>query len=299
MSKTIPASLLAHYALGTTTVAHAIFLEREDGEQFGFTDHDEDDVVDGFTYECGDPGFTWDDITIATGLDVGNMRMRVLHTGNIFTSADLLHEKWKNTRFTMFRYNHQANPITDVDECLAGHFGEIEILNNELVIELHDLRRFMNETVGAARSKTCRYRLGSTTMATGGLCMKDISAAPFTVPFTVTHITGTGRTVFRAAALSASEHPDDWFGEGSVEFLTGNLAGVHKKIYAYDDDGTFTLSLPTFAAIQIGDTGTAVVGCRKRFTEDCVVKFQNGVNFGGEPHSRNVDTLTRPADATS
>ena len=35
MSKTVDAPLLTHYALGTTSIAHAIFIEREDGEQYG------------------------------------------------------------------------------------------------------------------------------------------------------------------------------------------------------------------------------------------------------------------------
>ena len=294
MSKTIPAPLLAHYALGSTHVVHAIFIEREDGETYGFTEHDISDTINGFEYLADDPGFTVDDIVIASGCDVGNMKITAIDSGTFFTALDLLENKWRNARFTVFRYNHQESPIVSTEECLAGTFGEIEVRRNTLEIELHDLRRYLNEPVGSARDKLCRYRLGSTTMPTGGLCMKDISAAPFTVPFTVTHVTGTARLVFRDSSLA---HAADWFGEGSVEFLTGNLAGIPKKVYSYDADGTFHLSLPTAVAIQIGDTGTAVVGCRKRRTEDCAAKFDNVLQFGGEPDSRSLDTLARPASA--
>ena len=296
MTKTIDADMLTHYAGGTTSVAHALFIEREDGEMYGFTEHDANDEIEGFTYVCDDPGLSVNAIATAVGCDVGNMEINVVHSGEVFTMLDLLENKWRNARFLIFRYNFRANPMVVGDECLAGYFGEIEVGNNTLKIELHDLRRLLNEPVGSVRSKTCRYRLGSTSMATGGLCTLDISAPPFTVPFQVTSVVGTGRLAFRDNTLA---HAADWFGEGYVEFDSGDLTGVRKKVHAYDADGTFHLSLPTFTAIGVGDTGIAVVGCRHRYIEDCVVKFSNGINFGGEPHSRNVDTLTRPADATS
>jgi hypothetical protein len=124
--------------------------------------------------------------------------------------------------------------------------------------------------------------------------MKDISAPPFTVPFTVTSVTGAGKVAFRASALA---HAADWFGEGEVQFGTGDLAGINAWVRAYDADGTFHLALPLFLPVTVGDTGTAIVGCRKRRTEDCFTKLDNVLNFGGEPDARNVDTLTRKASA--
>jgi len=289
VSKTVDAPLLTHYALGTTSVAHAIFIEREDGEQYGFTEHDASDEVDGFTYVHDDPGFMVSEIVTAVGCDVGNMEIRALHSETVFTPADILGDKWRNARFTVFRYNFREEPIVSTDVCLAGTFGELTMMRNELVIELHDLRRYLQHPVGSARQKNCRYRLGSTSMDDGGLCMLDISAPPFTMPFEVTHITGSGRTVFRDSARAEAA---DYFGEGYVEFLTGALTGIRKKVYAYAADGTFTLYLPTTMAIQVGDTGTAVVGCRKRRTEDCFTKFDNVLNFGAEPDARSLDTLT-------
>lgn len=295
MSKTVPASLVTHYAGGPTSVAHAMFIEREDGQQFGFTEHDRNDTVDGFEY-LADPGFLVSEIVSAVGCDVGSGEINCLHDGTIFTPKDVLEQRWRAARFQVFRYNHRATPpITDIDICFAGNFGEVELRNNLLKIEMHDLFRYMNQPVGSARSKECRYRLGSTSMAAGGLCMKDISGAPFTLPFEVTHVSGTARTTFRDDTLA---RPEDWFGLGYVRFESGDLEGVEKLVWGYTADGWFTLSLPTLVPIEVGMTGTAVVGCRKRRTEDCgVAKFDNAVNFGGEPDSRSVDVLTRSPTA--
>jgi len=293
--KTVPSAHLTHYALGTTTMAHAIYIVREDGEEYGFTEHDVTDTIDGQEYLAEDPGFSVSEIVIASGCDVGSMEITALNAGTYFTPADILHDKWRNARFVVFRYNHrQGPPIVDIDECLGGTFGEVEMRDATLVIELHDLRRYLNHPVGSARSKTCRYRLGSTSMADGGLCMKDISDPPNTVTFTVTHVGANPRLTFRASALA---HAADWFGEGYVEFDAGDLIGVKRRVWSYEADGTFELALPTFLPVQVGDTGIAVVGCRKRRTEDCHTKHSNVLNFGGEPDARGVDTLTRSASA--
>jgi hypothetical protein len=51
--------------------------------------------------------------------------------------------------------------------------------------------------------------------------------------------------------------------------------------------------LPMVLNIQVGDTFTALRGCRKRLS-DCVARA-NAVNFQGEPHRPTVDDITRPA----
>jgi uncharacterized phage protein (TIGR02218 family) len=256
MSKTVPSALLTHYALGTTTMAHAIRITRTDGTVYGFTEHDISDTISGVTYVADDPGFSVDQIAIAAGCDVGNFELRALDFGTVFTSADIAGGLWRNAAWLLFRYNfRQGPPITDIDEILAGTFGEVEIRDGVLVVECHDLRRYLNQPVGSARSKTCRYRLGSSTMATGGPCMVDLdeSGANYTVPFEVTHVTGTARLVFRDSSLNGVLAAD-WFGEGSVTFETGNLAGISAKVYSYAADGTFTLSVPTMMAIVVGDS---------------------------------------------
>ena len=50
-------------------------------------------------------------------------------------------------------------------------------------------------------------------------------------------------------------------------------------------------------AIAIGDTYTGIAGCRKNFTDDCVTKFANGVNFRGEPHVPGNDQLAKVGGA--
>lgn len=284
--KTIPVALATHIATRETTLAYGLKITREDAEVFAFTSHDIDDVVSSVTYRAN-PGLSVSDIVIAANVAVGNLELTTLHDGTVFTTADILGGVWRNAAFVIFRYNW--NSISDgIETLLSGTIGEVELKQNTVVAELRDIRQYLQPAVGPLSSKTCRYRLGSTSKYDGGLCMKDISAAPFTMPFTVTSV--TSNQIFRdLARLEAA----DYFGEGSVIWLTGDNAGIERKVKEYAANGTFTLALPMVVAIQVGDTGTAIVGCRKRLEEDCLDKFDNVLNFGGEPHRQGLDDVTQ------
>lgn len=293
MTRTVPAAILTHMASGTTSMVYGIWIQREDGETYRYTEHDVDDDITGISVAINgrylhDPGFSVSEIALSAGLDVGNMEIRAQHDGSIFTTADLFGDRWRNAAFLVFQYNHRQDPITDIIECLAGTFGEVELRSTEVVIELHDLRRYMNQPVGDQSSRTCRARLGD------ARCALDITSAPFTMPFTVTHVT----SATRAFRDSARGEVDDYFGEGEVRWLTGDNAGLASKVKTYAADGTFTLALPVPLPIQVGDTGTAIVGCRKRRTEDCAGKFDNVLNNQSEPDRRGEDEALKPPTPT-
>lgn len=283
--KVLPAALATHIATRSMRLATALKITRTDGQIFGFTSHDVDATISGVLYKAN-PGLAPTDIVIAANLSVGNLELRTLHDGTIFTTAAVLGGLWRNAAFTIFRYRWDS--LSDgIDTLMAGTLGEAEIRKNEIVVELRDLRQYLQQAVGSASSKNCRYRLGSTDKNNGGLCRKDISAAPFTMPFTVTSVTST--QVFRDSARAEA---DDYFGDGEIEWLTGNNTGIRSKVKTYAANGTFTLALPMRGSIQVGDTGTAIVGCRKRLDEDCIVKFDNVINFGGEPHRQGINSVT-------
>jgi hypothetical protein len=54
--------------------------------------------------------------------------------------------------------------------------------------------------------------------------------------------------------------------------------------------------LPMMGTIEVGDTFIPTVGCRKRLEEDCRDKFDNVLNFVGEPHRRGINNLTSRPD---
>lgn len=282
--KTLPVGLAAHLATRSTTLSTALKITRTDGTIFGFTSHDIDDVVSGVTYSAN-PGLDVTNIVISANAAVGNLELTTLHDGMVFTTKDIFNGVWKNAAFTIFRYNYAS--ISDgIDTLLGGTLGECQIKLNQVVVELRDLRQYLQQPIGDVSSKTCRYRFGDSR------CGVILVGSPnaFIVSGAVTGV--TSNQVFVDSSRSEVQA---WFDEGEITFVTGNNAGISAKVKSYTVGSppipTFTLALPLYGTVVIGDSYTAIKGCRKRLS-DCV-ENGNVLNFGGEPHRQGLNDLTK------
>ena len=276
--KTIPTDLATHYATRETTLATALKITRTDAVVYGFTTHDVDDTISGVVYYAN-PGLVITDIVIAANAAVGNLELTTLHDGTLFTTADLLAKVWSNAAFEIFRYNW-ANIANGIDTLLTGTLGEPQLMQNTITIELRDLRQYLQQPIGEVSSKTCRARLGD------AKCTKSLVA--FTYTGTLTGV--TSNQVFRDSSRGEAV---TWFDEGEITFTSGPNNGRAAKVKSYAADGTFTLALPLFGTVAIGHTYSVVAGCAKRLDEDCRLKFNNILNFQGEPHRQGINDLTK------
>jgi len=134
-----------------------------------------------------------------------------------------------------------------------------------------------------------------------------VTAVDLTEPrrkFTVTELTpNSGHTVSDRTPDSLG-FPDDWFNFGSVQFGSGENVGSPKEVRAFtaDDGVTIEQVIELFESlpfdIQIGDVLQITPGCDKRLSI-CGTKFNNAVNFVGEPYVPGQDVLGQYPDARS
>ncbi len=80
------------------------------------------------------------------------------------------------------------------------------------------------------------------------------------------------------------------FGYGKITMTSGASAGLSGEVKVYSP-GTITLQMQFAAGVAAGDGYSLVAGCGKRFTEDCVSRFNNYPNFRGEPHLPGMDKV--------
>ena len=295
--KAIPAALQAHYDTGATCLAYAILIQREDGVLMGFTGHDQPLVLDlspwasaswdlaaetAFEFDAAH-GLDVSNIVTTAGFNVDNLELTTLDDGDPFDRDDVQAGRWRNAKFRIFRYRWDvATTIEDdVETLIRGTFGEITLNDTTIVIELRGIAQKLQQPVGIVSQQTCRARYGEQGL---GKCNKDVSAELFTL--TVTSVTDKQTFISTGATQD-----DDYFGEGIVTWLSGDNAGVAQKVRTFVD-GEFTLVLPMVLNVQVGDTFTALRGCRKRLS-DCVARA-NAVNFQGEPHRPTSDDLVKP-----
>lgn len=120
---------------------------------------------------------------------------------------------------------------------------------------------------------------------------------------TVTSVTDNANFVASGISIEA-----DWWTLGTIEWLTGANEGLRGEVKADDGAGTIELYLPAAFDISAGspaDTFRITVGCNKIFrdSEDgtvighCISRFDNALNFRGEPDVPGVDVALDYPDA--
>ncbi len=184
-----------------------------------------------------------------------------------------------NARVYIFKCNFLA-PVEDYEPIAAGFFGKTTLQDDAYRIEGMSLVDALNQSVGKVYQAAC-----SRTFGDAG-CTKSLPA--LTVSGAITSITSA--SVFRDSSRSEAA---DWFGAGTIQFTTGNNAGLKPlEIKAYAANGTITLFEPAYYTPVIGDAYALIPGCRKR-EADCRDKYGNIVNFFGFTRIPTTSTYTK------
>lgn len=146
---------------------------------------------------------------------------------------------------------------------------------------------------------------GGATMTAFNSWMREaiVSAVDGTEPrrkFTVTELTPiSGQTVNSNSTPNVLGFPNDWFNGGAAFFETGNNA---KRVNEIRDfvEGAATQNLELFTDLPfdvvVGDVLRLFPGCDKT-NAICISKFNNGINFVGEPYVPGEDVLGQYPDA--
>jgi len=82
------------------------------------------------------------------------------------------------------------------------------------------------------------------------------------------------------------------FDGGKIVFTTGANAGRGMEIKAYAP-GLLVLASPMPYPLAVGDAYSLTPGCGKRAIEDCYSRYNNVINFRGEPYGPGMDEMLK------
>lgn len=303
MSKVIPIALAAHYDLPATTLAGCLKVVRSDGLVVGLTTLDVSIDVGGVTYF---PGLELNDIVSTASLAVDNTNLTVIPDplDDSEYADDIRAKRWNNAFFEIFRVNYKS--IGDgVDYLKSGTTGDVKLGEGAYVLEFRGLTQALQQTLGISTSITCRAALADYPQANGSaLCRLDPS--DWTEIGVVDSV--TNNRVFGDATRT---EPDEWFEEGFLKFTgsDGLNIGIEQRVRVFAG-GIFTLAEAMPFEVQVGDEYQVIAGCKKRHERrlgitvdsdggisDCIDKFDNILNFQGEPFMPGQDKITAaPSD---
>lgn len=266
--KSMSAALKAHYALGTTTLATCWRATLTNGTVVAATSLDRNIPFDDVTYLSA-TGFSASDIASSAELNPDNLEIEGFLASPAITDADIHSGIWDYAAVEVFEVNYEDLTMGKNTKRF-GTFGEVRGGRSKFVAEMRGLQQAYSRQIGRLYKLDCDASLGD------ACCKKDLG--PLTVTGTISAVTGN-RIITDAARTEAA----DWFTAGKLTFTSGLNDGLSMEVKA-SVVGSITLHQPMPFAIAAGDTYTVYAGCTKRFTEDCVGKHDNAINFQGFPH---------------
>jgi uncharacterized phage protein (TIGR02218 family) len=272
--KSVSASLQGHLNGETLNMATCWKLTRKDGVVQGFTDHDNDLLVDSVNY-IAQSGFTPTAVSASSTLSVDNLDVQGMLDAETISEEAVMAGEYDFAEIEIFQVNY-ADPAAGRLMLRRGWLGEITLRNAQFVAEIRGLTQKLSQQLGQLYAPACRAQLGDEA------CGVSLSGH---------RVTGTIDSVSSATVLvdSARNEGNGHFAGGNIRFTSGSNNGLSMEVKAFEQE-RFTLALPMPYAVEAGDAYEAVAGCDKNFAT-CVARFDNAVNFRGEPHVPGLDRM--------
>jgi uncharacterized phage protein (TIGR02218 family) len=279
-------ALIAHLQQSVTTMALCFKIDRNDGQSFYFTGHDNDLLIGGNTYRS-DISFSASQADVKSGLSVDNAELTLpLMTGGI-TKADVRANLFYRASLDVFWANWDDLTQGVLYEAKGWSLGKYRLKENSVVFEVRSLANKLNAPILDMITPDCPYTFGVDD-GVRSFCPAGVydSASSYEYSGTVTGASSSEpQRIFTDTGRTESS---DIFKYGLVTWDTGNNAGYSMEVESFNPDtDSVTLLFNMPYDIEVGDTYTIWQGCDKQFDTCKAFGFQ--LDFGGEPNVPSQD----------
>lgn len=159
MSKTITAPMQNHIGQEVTTLATCWKVTRTDGREFRFTDHDQDLVVEGQTFDAAS-GYSRSAVDNAVGMSVDNLEVQGILDNDSISEEEVANGMFDYAEVRIFLVNWQ-DPSIGVIRLRRGFFGEATLTpSGTYIVELRGLTQLYKQSVNETYQEECRADLG-------------------------------------------------------------------------------------------------------------------------------------------
>jgi len=276
--RTASTNMALHLAGEVTTLAVCWKLSLVGGTIMGFTDHTSDLTISSQLYKAA-TGFSPTSVETKDKFSVDNLDVAGILDAAAITEADIMAGKYDFAEIEIFLVN-----VTDLSQGTVtqrrGWLGEVTMKNGQFVAEVRGLAQKLSQNIVDLYSPTCRAVFGD------GRCKANLTS--YTVGGTVNTVSSRQILISNSMTQAAG-----YFSGGEIQWITGANAGRRMEIKEFANK-QFTLVLPMPNNVAVGDTFNAIAGCDKTIAS-CIAKFNNAVNFRGEPYVPGMDKMLSTA----
>jgi uncharacterized phage protein (TIGR02218 family) len=274
----VTTNLNAHLQGEVTTLATCWKITRTDGVVKTFTDLDRDIVFASLTY-LSIAGFTPSSVETKDNFSVDNVEVQGMFQTGYITAPDLLAGKYDFAEVEIFLVNY-ADIAQGRMMLRRGRLGEVTMQKDTFVAELRGLAESLQQTIGELYQPSCRAILGD----------NECKAILTGFTFSGTVATVTSALIFTSNALTQAA---GYFTGGQIMWTSGSNNGLKMEVKEFASKQVVLAQAMPYA-IQVGNAFQIISGCDKTH-QTCISKFNNIVNFRGEPFVPGTDAISKTA----
>ena len=281
--KSISPALSTHLDGEVTTLASCWRIVRRDGREFYFTDHDQDIVFEGNTYEA-ESSYSRTAIENGSEMAVDNLDVAGILDSDKISEEDMRNGLFNRADVYIFIVNW-SDPSEGALKVRRGWFGEVTITDTgQFTTEIRGLAQALSHNFIEVYSPECRADFCDSR------CKLNI--ADFEDSTTVAVV--LGRDVFTLS--SDYSPPSQGIVPGTVRFVDGDNAGRTVEIIGYNAaERRIELFEPVAYTIAPGTQVVVAPGCDGSL--DRCKLYNNVINRRAEDYVPGNDELMKYPDA--
>lgn len=262
----------------------------EDGTVVRLSDYPVDLVMSNGAVYATEFGYEFSGIDATDGTSPASVDLNGILDHGV-TRDQLASGVFDNARFFIFATSW-ASPIEDEEPIGVLILGKTALNDTTYQTEMMGLTDALNQSVGPVLTPQCQnivfdQNLDGSIIASDRSSCTGPRSSPDGPQMSTFKVSGSVTAVTSQYQFqdSSRAEADGWFQWGQIRFVTGPNAGLKPiQVRSSTAGGQIICFEPFYYPISAGDQYEMIPGCLKRFTEDCVGKFGNGINFNGQPH---------------
>lgn len=277
--KNITNELKTNIGNTTTNLVRCWKFILKNNDIIGFTNSNKDFVYNNVNYNH----FSSCDIdNLKSNLDIENDNFEISNfiSSDLIKYDDVLSGKYDNAKIEIFIID-LSNLNDGRVVLLNGRISDIQLKNNVFIASVSGLKDELNKTLCDVYSPICRASFCDTKC--------KLNKNNYTFSGIVSNI--VDKYSFYTNNNTILSKSENYFQNGVIEFTSG--LNINQKTEIKQSlNGLFILSTELPYTININDEFNVVTGCDKKF-KTCCSKFNNAINFRGEPHLPGIDLLLK------
>ena len=246
----------------------------KNGEVIGLTEHSQDLIVDNLIYNSS-YGFENNKNNFTIDLLNNNSEIVGLVDNNNIQINDILSGKFDNAKIEIF-YIHLDDENLEKIHITTGNIASININDGKVNFIIDNILNVLDKTIGDIYSPLCRVQFCD------HKCGLNINNYTFTSK--ITSVINDTEFLYDISIIGVKDK--NYFKYGIITFTSGKNINQSMEI-KQSFDNSIILNTKLNYPIIVGDIFKITVGCDKTIS-NCIHKFNNAINFRGEPHVANT-----------